>query len=86
MIPDDKEKILAMRKHGMSVKDVCWRYRNRYQEKEITDFIAEPIKPGESIEDPILRKAVQERAKQRPRRRRRTKAEMAAFRAAQGEK
>lgn len=84
MNKEDKEKILSMREHGMSVHDICYRFRHRYAGKDVQSFIAVPKKPGDGIEDPVLRKAVLEQAGRR-KRKRRTKAEMAAFRAAQGE-
>ena len=84
MNPEDKDKILSMREHGMSVDSICHRYRHRYKADDVRRFIAVPKKPGDGIEDEALKKAVFERASKR-KRKRRTKAEMAAWRASQGE-
>jgi len=76
MTKDDRAKIHAMKEHGMSFADICYRYRYRYQPNEVRDA----FKLESKIEDEALRKAVAERKAKRPRRRRRTKAEMEAAR------
>ncbi len=76
MNKEDREKIHAMKKHGMTNADICYRYRHRYTASEVLDA----FKVESKIEDEELRKAVAERKAQRPRRRRRTKAEMEAAR------
>ena len=74
MSPGDRQMIHAMKDGGMKPNDICYRYRHRYPASEV-------LKAMESkIEDDALRKAVEARKAQRPKRKRRTKAQMEAAR------
>lgn len=35
MTHEDRQKILAMKKHGMAPADICHRYRHRYQAGDV---------------------------------------------------
>ena len=76
MTKDDRAKIHAMKEHGMTGADICYRFRYRYKPNDVL----EAMKPDPAIADPALRKAVEERKAQRPKRKRRTKAQMEAAR------
>ena len=38
MRDDDRAKILLMKENGMSVGDVCHRYRHRYKSEEVAEI------------------------------------------------